>query len=221
MGNIRFSCLDVVPIFQNLSELEKLEISKIANHKHFEKGEIIYHQGSSTQDLYIVHTGNVKVSRISRDGKEQFIRNIPAGDFTGELALILGDIHQDFATVTEPTQICMLDGASFKELLERYPDISLKLLKEMSVRLKESEDTIEELGILDVESRIIKKLLELSAQTNTINLPYSKRDLASLLGITSETLSRKLTQLQTLGYIKMEGHRYIYLLEKKKLETLV
>lgn len=221
MSNQNKSCLDLVPIFASLTEEEKKEVAYISSTNKYEKGQTIYNQGSQSKDLYIIHKGKVKISRLTKDGKEQVLRTLNPGSFMGELSLFLEDTHNDSATVLENTQICFLDGERFKELLVEMPSIALKLLKEISKRLNETEDTVESIGVLDVETRLIKKILELAEDKNSLKLPYSKRDFASLLGMSSETLSRKLTHLQDLKLIDLEGQRIIYIKNRKALEALM
>lgn len=212
------SCIDLVPIFDNLNLDEKKEVAYISNSKHYEKGETIYNQGDISKDLYIVHKGKVKISRFTKDGKEQVLRTLEPGSFMGELSLFLENEHRDFATVLEDTEICHLDGNRFKELLTEVPSISLKLLKEMSHRLDDTEDTVESIGVLSVEARIIQKLFELSQDKDHFTLPYSKRDMASLLGMSSESLSRKLRELEAEKLIALKGQRDITLLDRDALE---
>ena len=81
------SCIDIVPIFHSLTEEEKLEIATITTDKTFEKAEMIYSAGDQVEKLFVIHTGHVKISRVSPTGKEQVIRILGPGEFMGELAL--------------------------------------------------------------------------------------------------------------------------------------
>lgn len=215
------SCIDLVPIFDNLTMDEKKEIAYISNAKNYGKGETIYNQGDTSKDLYIVHKGKVKISRFTKDGKEQVLRTLEPGSFMGELSLFLEDEHADFATVMENTEICHLDGDKFKDLLVEMPTISLKLLREMSQRLDDTENTVESMGVMSVEARIVNKLFELAKGQSKFELPYSKRDMASLLGMSSETLSRKLRELESDQLIGLKGQRGIELLDLDALESLM
>ena len=221
MSKNHLSCIDIVPMFNSLTYDEKKEIAYISKSMNYSRGESIYNQGSRSNDLYIVHKGKVKISRVNKDGKEQVIRTLEPGTFMGELSLFSENMHSDSATVTENTEICQLNGDAFKKLLSEIPSISLKLLEAMSKRLDETEDTVESIGTLDVEARIASKILELSNNMNQFKLPYAKKDMASLLGMSSETLSRKLREFEELGYIGLKGQREITILNKKELEALI
>lgn len=215
------ACIDLVPMFNTLSDKEKEAIAVISKSKYYEKGELLFDQGSKSGDLYIVHKGHVKISRYTFDGKEQIIRTLKPGSFTGELSLFSEQTHHNFAMVLDNTEICLLEGDAFKNLLLEMPHISIKLLEAVTDRLGQSETRIKDLGTKDVESRIAKHLLDLANGVKLVKIPYSKGEMASLLGTSPETLSRNLKRLQTNGLIRMEGQRKFHLINKEGLEALI
>lgn len=215
------TCIEIVPIFNTLTYDEMLEIASITNSRKYEKGQMIYTAGDKGEKLYVIHKGKVKITRFSEMGKEQIIRVLEPGDFMGELSLFAPSPLTDNAEALRDTSICIIDGNNLKELLEKYPSISLKLLEELSSRLGKAENLIENLGIHDVETRIVKTILDLENDQGEVILKMSKGDLASHIGMSQETLSRKLSYLQDIGLIKLVGHRKIIILDKESLVNLV
>lgn len=215
------TCIEIVPIFNTLTYDEMLEIASITNSRKYEKGQMIYTAGDKGEKLYVIHKGKVKITRFSEMGKEQIIRVLEPGDFMGELSLFAPSPLTDNAEALRDTSICIIDGNNLKELLEKYPSISLKLLEELSSRLGKAENLIENLGIHDVETRIVKTILDLENDQGEVILKMSKGDLASHIGMSQETLSRKLSYLQEMGWIRLEGHRRIIVLDKESLQELI
>ena len=103
----------------------------------------------------------------------------------------------------------------------KYPTIALKVLEELSIRLGKAENLIENLGIHDVETRVAKTVLDLSDDNGEVVLNMSKGNLASHIGMSQETLSRKLSYFQEMGWIKLVGHRRIIILDEESLEKLI
>jgi CRP/FNR family transcriptional regulator, anaerobic regulatory protein len=97
------ACVSLVPIFNHLEVEQMNEIMGVAQSISFKKGEIIYHAGDSTESLYIVNKGKVRIYRLSETGKEQLIRILNPGDFTGEMALFKNDLHESFAEAMADT----------------------------------------------------------------------------------------------------------------------
>lgn len=213
------NCIELVPIFSNLSKDEMLEIAMITNEKSVSKGEVIYRAGERTDSLYVIHKGRVKITRTNEAGKEQILRLIGPGQFMGELTLFNDKPSTDTAIATENTIMCKIDGKDIKSLMGRYPTISFKILEELSKRLEKAETLVEDISLSSVERRIAKSILDLQ-DGGIVNLVMTKGDWASYLGMSQETLSRKLTYLQEKGYIRLKGHRQIQILDEGSLREI-
>lgn len=213
-------CISKVPIFNHLTSDEMLEILKKSSQMTFEKGEIIYSEGDPLEYLYIVHKGRVKIYQLFESGKEQLLRILESGEFMGELALFTEKVLDSYAEALEKTEICAIHRDDIQELMKTHPTIPLKILNEFSIRLEETEFLVGQLSYRDVETRTASYLVKLveTNQTNNIVLPMSKRDLASHLGTTQETISRRLSHFQTNGWIEQKGHRNIKVLDLEALE---
>ena len=209
------SCVSMVPIFNHLEEGEMNEIMKKVRHLNYKKDEIVYMTGEESDTLYIVNRGRLKLYRLSESGKEQVISFLNPGEFTGELSLFRKGYYERFAQATMDTLLCALNRTDLEEFLLKYPSISLKLLSEFSNRIEESEKQRTRYATEKVETRIalfIAESLE-NKDSELVELPMSKKDLASYLGTTPETISRKLTELEEEGYIERLSNKKIRVLD--------
>lgn len=207
------SCIEIVPIFSNLTYAEMMEVARITRERVYEKGQMIYMAGDKGEKLYVIHSGKVKITRITDSGKEQVIRVLGPGEFMGELSLFSSLPLTDNGEALTKTRVCVIDGQKLKDLMKRFPAIALKVIEELSKRLEKSESLIENISLYGVEKRIAQALINMAEGKNEIVLKMSKRDLASYLGMSQETLSRKLTAFQDMGIIKLIGHRRIIILD--------
>ncbi len=214
------NCIEIVPIFSNLTYEEMMEVARITNEKVFEKGEMIYMAGDKGDKLYVIHTGRVKITRFTDSGKEQVIRVLGQGEFMGELSLFSPMPLTDNGEALTKTIACMIDGEKLKELMKKYPTIAFKVMEELSKRLDTAENLIENISLHGVEKRLAEALIKMANDKGEITLKMSKGDLASYMGMSQETLSRKLTAFQDMGLIKLIGHRRIILLDIDTLEKI-
>jgi CRP-like cAMP-binding protein len=214
------SCIEHVPIFANLNRDERLEIAEIASSRSFEKGEMIYRADDEGGTLFVLYTGRAKLFRLNANGKEQVLRVVEPGEFIGELSLFSSLPLTDNAQALETTTMCVLQGERLKELMAKYPSIAFKVMDALSRRLERAENRIEEISLSSVTERVAGALLELSEGKREIILPMTKGDFASQLGMSQETLSRKLAALQEEGLIILKGHRKIIIKDKPGLEEL-
>jgi CRP-like cAMP-binding protein len=205
------SCVSIVPIFNHLEDEQMDEIVKTIKPGKYKKGEIIYSAGDQSDSLYIVNKGRIRIYRLSESGKEQLVRILAVGDFTGELALFSESTHESYAQAMEDTEVCMINRRDLQDFLIRYPSISLKILSEFSRRLEKSELQTTRVSTERVETRIAQFLTECVENNKSMEfvLPMSKKDLASYLGTTPETISRKLAELEDSGYIRQKTARRI------------
>jgi len=215
------NCIELVPIFSSLTKEEMLEVAAITRSKTFQKNEMIYSAGDKGGKLYVIRSGRVRISRLNANGKEQIIRVIGPGEFMGELSLFSPLSLTENAVALEPTTMCIIEGEKLKELMKKYTSIAFKVLEELSQRLERAESLIETINLNTVEQRLARVLLDMSAGNKVVHLNMTKGDFASLLGMSQETLSRKLTAFQEEGLIKVEGHRKIIVLDRDGLERIV
>ncbi|MDN6212019.1 MAG: cyclic nucleotide-binding domain-containing protein, partial [Lactococcus sp.] len=129
------SCISVVPIFNHLEEEQMDEIMKVMKSISYKKGQVVYREGDTSNALYVVSKGKIRIYRLSESGKEQLLRILNPGDFTGELALFRESIHEAYAEAMIDTDVCMISKNDLQEFLLKYPTISLKILAEFSNRL--------------------------------------------------------------------------------------
>lgn len=208
-------CVSIVPIFNHLTSEEMNEIVKETTSTTHKRGELIYRAGEKSKGLYIVHKGRVKIYRLSETGKEQLVRILEPGDFTGELALFSETEHDAYAEATMKTELCVMNRADFQKFLIKYPAISLKVLTEFSSRLQKTEKQAAHIAMETVETRLALFLADVVEEQNSfhIKLPMSQKDLASHLGTTPETVSRTLRDFELSGSIKQKKARQIEIID--------
>ena len=209
------SCISIVPIFNHLSTDEMNEIVQTTHSASHAKGQTIYSAGEASDGLYIVHKGRVKIYRLSESGKEQLVRILNPGDFTGELSLFNEETHNAYAEAIEPVELCVMNRNTFQQFLVKYPAISLKVLKEFSTRLAQTERQAASIALEPTDTRVALYLAELVEEANhdEINLPMSRKDIASHLGTTPETISRRLTEFEDAGWIRQLTQKKIKVLD--------
>lgn len=208
-------CISIVPIFNHLDSTEMAEIVKTTHSISHPRGHTVYHAGEPSDGLYIVHKGRIKIYRLSESGKEQLVRILNPGDFTGELSLFTASVHDAYAEALEPVELCVMGREVFQQFLLKYPAISLKVLSEFSSRLSKTEKQAASIAMESTDTRIAMYLADLveELKSKRLKLPMSRKDLASHLGTTPETVSRKLTEFEEAGWIRQRTQREIEILD--------
>lgn len=219
------SCVSRVPVFASLSTADQQTVEDLARPTHLWAGESAYGADDDLSKLLVLHTGRLKIYRLSPDGSEHLIRVLGPGDFTGETSVFTGQRPDDYATALEDCQLCVFGHDDLEALITTHPAIGLRLLAAVSARLSEAEHRLNSLTSRDVESRLAEYLLELRSSWRggvaTVSLPLAKKDVASLLDTTPESLSRALKSLAGQGLIEIGAGRSVAITQSARLQQLV
>lgn len=221
-------CASRVPIFENLDCDELEEIALQIEHKSFDKGSMIFTEGSDANTLFFINVGKIKLYKYNKDGKEQILHILTNGDFFGELDLIKSSNYQFNAKAMDNAKICTLKKSEVKNIILKKPEIALKLLESLGERLSAIENLAQNLSTNDVDARIAYLLLNLMDKYSEelegkklINLPLSREDMANYIGVTRETISRKLKKFEDEELIKLIGTKKILILDEDGLNDYI
>ena len=204
--------LKSVSLFCDLNLDELGYISEKMVSKKFKSGNLIFLEESEGKNLFFVIEGSVKVTRLSKDGREVILAMLNAGDFFGEMSLLDGESRSANVIALENTEVLSLNRNDFLDVLNDYPKIAIQLLKEMTSRLRKSDRQIVSLSLSDAEKRIALCIVRFADEQGIIKngevtipkIPI-QQDIANMAGTSRETVSRAMSLLSEEKYIKRNG----------------
>ena len=203
--------LEHVPIFAGLqaAELAKIEMQLVR--RSFARNTVILSEGDSSDSLYVILEGKVKVYLNDEQGKEAIINYQGAGEYFGELALI-DDCERSASVMTvEKSDFAVISKAAFHSVLEKNPQIAIHLLKDLARRIRTLTDEVKSLALSDVYGRLCKTLLSLASDRDGIQVvegPITQQELANRIGASREMVCRIIKDLVIGGYLSLEQNRY-------------
>lgn len=210
------------PVFSGLSDDQLKAVREIAVEKKFRKGEIIFSEGDEGNGFYIIAAGMVKIFKVSPEGKEHILHIYDEGKSFGEVPVFAGDHFPAMAEAITNTRALFFPRSDFKNLLGANPSLAMKMLADLSTKLRQFTVQIENLSLKEIPARLASYLVYVSEEqggSNVVALPISKGQLASLLGTIPETLSRIFAKLSSQKLIQVEG-RQITILDRPSLQEL-
>lgn len=192
------------------------------------KGQTLVWEGEDPQLAGIVVEGVLKLSISLSDGREQIVGVVYPADFIGGP---FGTRSQYSVTALTDSQVCIFPQASFKRLLQAQPEFSHSLLEHTLEELNRTRRWMLLLGRKTASERIASFLLEISQQLarnqpepgavlNRLELPLDRQQIADLLGLTIETVSRQLSAMRTAGIIRLPGRRSLEIVDRNQLIEL-
>mgnify|MGYP001464553233 FL=1 len=218
----KIELLQSVSIFWDLNENDLGHIADKMVAKHFENGNYIFLEDSEGEQCFFVLEGSVKVTRLSKDGREVILAMLNEGDFFGEMSLLDGESRSANVIALEKTKVLTLDRNDFIAVVNDYPQIAVQLLKELARRLRKSDRQIASLSLSDAEKRIALCIIRFAdeqgvIQNGKVSIPKTpiQQDIANMAGTSRETVSRALGLLEKEDLIERHGRELIILDYKK------
>lgn len=191
--------------------LEKLEeLSTEKNLRSFKKKEFIYHEGAYPKGIYFINKGKVKAYLSNDDGKELITGLYNEGDFFGYLSLLEETKYVDTAMAMEDTEVCMIPRDEFFGLIYSSPEVSKKFIKMLSNELIAKEDQLIKLAYNSVRKRVSEALVQLynkyaEDKTDKFSMKISRDDLSNMVGTSTETVIRTLSDFKEEGLVEIKG----------------
>jgi len=199
-------------MFSALPDEDLRQLASLAVPRRYPKRTAVFREGERADGFFVVAAGNVKVFKLSEEGKEQVLHVLDPGQTFAEAVIFEGGVYPAHAETLSDADLLFLPRRPFLELLERHPKVAVRMLASLSRWLKRMTDLVESLSLRDVETRLVFFLSEELKSRGiapkdgvSLELPVSKNVLAARLGTVPETFSRTLKKLQDEGVIAVRG----------------
>jgi CRP-like cAMP-binding protein len=212
------SILKTIPLFSELRDEEIDRIAQGAVTQMYKKDNMVLIEEEIGSTMFVILDGRVKISRISDEGREVILSILCDGDFFGEMAILDGQTRSANAVTLEDTRLMIFRRDDFLDILYKYPQIAVNLLKELAHRLRRSDSQIKSLSLQNALGKVAATILRIADDSGIIKqgkveisqLP-PQQDLANMAGTSRETISRVIKSLGQLGYVSKIGGKLVIL----------
>ena len=170
-------------------------------------GKLLFRKGDQGTTLYVVCAGAVRVSAPSDQGKDAVFNLIVPGEIFGEIAFLDGGPRTADAVMIEAGELMVIERREFLPLLQRYPELALRLLEILCGRLRRTSQQLEDIVFLSLEPRLAKALLYLhdhSFSKPAQKLKVTQRDISQLIGVSRESTNKQLRSWERRKWLKLE-----------------
>ena len=200
--------LKSVPMFVSFSQDELRALAPMITRRSAPRGAAIMREGDAIDFLYIVISGRLKVMMGEADGKETILSILGPGEFFGEMGLIDDNPRSASVIAIEGTELLALAKRAFRRCLVEKPELAMAVMRVLVRRLREADRKIGSLAMLDVYGRVARLLLDMSENVNgrrAVTKRLTKQDIAKMVGASREMVTKVMKDLQTSGYIDVQG----------------
>jgi CRP/FNR family cyclic AMP-dependent transcriptional regulator len=204
--------LRALPIFETLDDECLRPIMKVASLRSIPRHTVVLHAGDSTDNIYFVLSGSLKVQVSDEDGREVILSKLGPGELFGEMGVLDDNPRSATVLAVEPSEVVVMGKTDFKKCLADNPDVSLFIMRNLTRRLRMADRNIESLALLDVYGRVARLLLE-AAETidgrKVVTHKITKQDIGKMIGASREMVSRVMRDLAAQGLIEEVDGRLV------------
>jgi CRP-like cAMP-binding protein len=211
-------------ILQWLSAETQTALASEVMRRRYRPGQLIYAQHDAGAEMFIVAAGAVQLSVTRSNGRQFIYCYFAPGDVFGESSLIDGDPRPHTAEAKSYVDLDVLSAASLKRIRAHHRDMDDALLRNVTLKMRILGEQVAHATLDTSLSRVAAKILENAhgfrriVGSSQAELSLSQTDLASMLGISRQSVSKALQRLQQTGAIELEYGR-IQIVEAAVLES--
>ncbi|MFC2057176.1 Crp/Fnr family transcriptional regulator [Chloroflexota bacterium] len=206
------------PIFSSLNDEELGELADLSIERSFMPNEFIFWDGDTPDWLYVVVEGKVKVLKHSSSGKEFIIAFFGPAEMFGEVAVFENKPYPASAQTIAETKVIGIRREEFLSFIANRPQLALRIINVLGERLRNAQIRLRDLAGERVEQRLASTLLMLSSKLG-FTLPFTRQEIADMVGTTTETTIRVMSHLKDRGTISSTRGKVI-ILDEEKLKLL-
>ncbi len=204
--------LKAVPLFSSLPDEQLRMLIPVVARKAVARSTSVITGGDTTDSLYIVISGRLKVMMSDAEGKEVILTILGPGEYFGEMGLIDDAPRSASVIAIEACELLYISKRDFKKCLADNADMAMAVMRGLVRRLREADRKIGSLALLDVYGRVARLLLDMSETVDgekIVTKPLPKQDIAKMIGASREMVSRVMKDLQMGGFIEMRGSNIV------------
>jgi len=199
--------------------------SKISTDLRRSARQVICSEDEDADNIYNIRTGAVRISKMLSDGRRQITGFLFAGNFFG---LSCKDKYSITAEAITDVEICVFSRARIMEAFRQFPELGERVFDMTRTELDSTHDQMLLLGRKTAREKLCSFLLTMrgknslnaAPESNRVDLPMSRSDIADFLGLTVETISRQFTSLHKLDLIELDGSHRVLLKNPGTLAAL-
>ncbi len=212
-------------LFHGVAQRDVRKITSLCTEKWYSRGVTIFREGESSDSLYVLKKGMVRLISLSDQGRETILHILKPDELFGEL--LLSEEKRAFTAIaTEDSLVTIISQESFVELLSAVPAVALNFIRLLSKRLATVDRGLAEFSHTWSYHRLARVLLQLSEKYGQqvpggtlISVRLTHEDLANLIGTSRETVTTQLSKFTRMGLLKREARNFV--VAKSKLVDFI
>jgi CRP/FNR family transcriptional regulator len=208
-----------------LTDGERANLAKLGRSRTLKRGELLFAAGDDTSACATLIEGALKVAATDAEGNESILALVHPAGFIGEMFAPFASYE---VTALTGSRVCQFSRRDLEEAVQRHPALGIALLQRAQEDLHEARELLDLSRRRSATARVAGLVLAFARAASdspchpaeNFDLPLTRGEMAAMLGLTIETVSRQLGELEAMGAIARKGARGIELLAPAQLGRL-
>jgi len=191
--------------FHGADESILLELTQGTHLYRYEVGEIIFREGEPCAGLHIIQTGDVKLFKISPQGREMIVRTFREGDSFNEVPVFDEDVNPISVAALSNSKIWIVSCEAIRQAMQKHPGMARNIILNLSKNLRMLVGLVEELSFYQITNRLARLIYQLPDEQllGKNDQRLTRDELAARLGTVREVVARSLKELERSGAIEV------------------
>ncbi|MDJ0851078.1 MAG: Crp/Fnr family transcriptional regulator [Myxococcota bacterium] len=206
--------LRTIPLFAAVDDESLAAMGELLIDRRIPKHQTIVEEGLPGDYMYVIREGQVKVTKLSGDGREKILELLGPGDFFGEMSLLDGAVRSASVKSLSETRILALSRNDFLKELRRNPDLAMAVIQELTRRVRQMDEQASSLSFQRVKERtqgLLRRLAKepFGPEGRCATPALTHQQIADMVGTSRETVTRVVKRLKQQGWLEQDGKQYL------------
>jgi len=213
-GKDALDSLRTIPLFAHVDDESLGSIGELLIERRIPKHQTIVEEGLPGDYMYVIREGEVKVTKLSGDGREKILELMGPGDFFGEMSLLDGAERSASVKSLTEIRILALSRNDFLKELRRNPVLAMAVIQELTRRVRQMDEQASSLSFQRVKERTQGLLVRLAkdaqdSEGRRMTPSLTHQQIADMVGTSRETVTRVVKRLKDQGWLLQDGKQYL------------
>lgn len=196
------------PFFRDVDDSILDQLVPHAVTRLVKRGVVLFRKGDAGPRLFVLCSGEVRISTPSDQGKDTIFSLFTAGDIFGEITFLDGGVRSADAVTVKDSELMIIERRDFIPLIERHPAMATRLIEVLCQRLRRTSEQVENIAFLGLSDRLAKALLHL-LRTSAVSSPrgcirITQREIGQMIGVSRESANKQLREWERRKWLKLE-----------------
>lgn len=196
-------------LLQGLADDDMMALGGVCKPRSWKAGTMLFQRGDEGREIILISDGRIRLSVLSREGRELTLRHAGPGTLIGELAVLHGGLRTADAISVTDVRALVIAGNDLKRIIGSRPGVASAVIAFLCERVRSTTEQLESIALYNLDARLARLLLDLARSagkkdrpTVSVDLAFTQSEIANLIGASRPKVNQALSRLEEVHAIR-------------------